>query len=151
MAQPSFQPAPMVGAPALPRLDPATLDALFKAADINGDGRISRAEFMRLLRGPGSAADEAGAGAATTTTTVQRTDTSFPYHDAIFGPSWRYHYPDSLDEKLLRGTIGQHRHATPLEELRHEAFMQAVNAKRNAELAARTQAQYRPHTHDVVL
>mmetsp|Transcript_95046 Transcript_95046/g.268448 ORF Transcript_95046/g.268448 Transcript_95046/m.268448 type:complete len:234 (+) Transcript_95046:118-819(+) len=66
----------------------------------------------------------------TTTRSVAppRTDSEFPYHDVFFGTSWRYHFPDSLDEQLLGSNLGGGR-PTPLETLRHAAFMEALRAK----------------------
>lgn len=60
---------------------------------------------------------------------VDEYDNDFPYHDPAFGPSWRYHFPDSLDERILGNPMGLVRadfKPTPLMELRHAAFTKAV-------------------------
>eukprot|EP00927_Polykrikos_kofoidii_P014371 TRINITY_DN16294_c0_g1_i1.p1 TRINITY_DN16294_c0_g1~~TRINITY_DN16294_c0_g1_i1.p1 ORF type:complete len:295 (-),score=32.34 TRINITY_DN16294_c0_g1_i1:72-956(-) len=55
----------------------------------------------------------------------ERSDHDFPYHDFCFGPSWRYHVPDSLDEQVLGMRIGRHK-LSAFEILRHEAFLRSL-------------------------
>mmetsp|Transcript_106116 Transcript_106116/g.269469 ORF Transcript_106116/g.269469 Transcript_106116/m.269469 type:complete len:231 (+) Transcript_106116:72-764(+) len=47
-------------------------------------------------------------------------DTNFPHHDPTFGCTWRYHFPDNLDEQLLQMNTYK---PTPLQQLRHEAYI----------------------------
>jgi hypothetical protein len=62
---------------------------------------------------------------------VERYDTSFPYHDVAYGCGWRYHFPDNLDEEVLKWPTHQH---APLMELRHSAFVSRTETEwHNAE------------------
>jgi len=62
---------------------------------------------------------------------VQRYDSSFPYHDVAYGCGWRYHFPDNLDEEVLKWPSDPH---APLMELRHSAFVSRTETEwHNAE------------------
>eukprot|EP00929_Paragymnodinium_shiwhaense_P086590 TRINITY_DN47091_c0_g2_i1.p1 TRINITY_DN47091_c0_g2~~TRINITY_DN47091_c0_g2_i1.p1 ORF type:complete len:211 (+),score=6.57 TRINITY_DN47091_c0_g2_i1:73-705(+) len=51
-----------------------------------------------------------------------REDGDFSYHSPVFGPTWRCHVEDNLDEQLLHMEIAKHK-PTPFEAMRHDQFL----------------------------